>query len=114
RRSNAATAARSALSLHDALPILAEGDEPFGLSESVCAGFVRIVTHRRLWNPPTEIGQALAFVEALRARSICRPLSPGPTNWQIFSDLCCKTKARGKLVPDAHHAAMAIEHGCEW
>lgn len=93
---------------------LAEGDEPFGLSEVVAAAFVRIVTHPRLWDPPTGLESALGFIDALRARRNCRLLSPGPSNWSIFAQLCRSSKAQGKLVADAHHAALAIEHGCEW
>ncbi|MBI3183784.1 MAG: PIN domain-containing protein [Myxococcales bacterium] len=50
----------------------------------------------------------------MRRRRNCIRLAPGPGNWKIFSDLCRKVKARGKLVADAYHAALAIEHGCEW
>jgi predicted nucleic acid-binding protein len=39
---------------------------------------------------------------------------PGPRHWEIFVDLCRAGRATGKLVPDAFHAAVAIEHGCEW
>jgi predicted nucleic acid-binding protein len=28
--------------------------------------------------------------------------------------LCEAASARGKLVADAQHAAMALEHGCTW
>jgi len=28
--------------------------------------------------------------------------------------LCERATARGNLVADAYHAALAIEHGCEW
>src|SRR4030095_89161 len=41
---------------------LALGPEPFGLSDHVSASFVRIVTNRRLWNPPTSPTDALEFV----------------------------------------------------
>lgn len=92
---------------------LARGREPFGLSELGASGFVRIVTSPRIWEEPTEIADAIAFIDRLRARSTARPLTHGPASWAIFSDLCREAKARGKLVADAYHAALAIEHGCE-
>jgi len=92
---------------------LATGPEPFGLSDLVCSAFVRIVTLARLWSPPTSLERALAFVERLRARETCRHLTPGPDNWSIFAQLCAAADAHGKLVADAYHAALAIEHGCE-
>ena len=42
-----------------------------------------------------------------------RPLTHGNASWAIFADLCRAAKARGKLVADAYHAALALEHGCE-
>lgn len=53
-------------------------------------------------------------VDCLRARSNCVIVRPGPRNWEIFSSLCARANAQSKLVADAYHAALAIEHGCEW
>lgn len=91
---------------------LAEGKEPFGLSELGCSAFVRIVTNPRIWSEPTELPDALSFVDRLRARTGARPLTHGARSWDIFSALCTEARARGKLVADAYHAALAIEHGC--
>ena len=96
------------------LVALATGIEPFALSELVCSGFVRIVTDPRAFEPPTARAAALAFVENLRSRPNCRPLRPGIDNWRIFARLCEQAGAHGKLIADAYHAALAIEHGCEW
>jgi predicted nucleic acid-binding protein len=41
-------------------------------------------------------------------------LRPGPGHWRIFRQLCRQGGVRGNLVADAAHAALAIEHGCEW
>lgn len=90
------------------------GDEPFAISESVCAAFIRIVTNPRAFAPATPRATAAAFVERLRARTNCVVVRPGPRNWELFSALCSQSDARGKLVADAYHAALAIEHGCEW
>ena len=62
--------------------------------------------------PPVEL--ALAFCSALTERSNCVPIRPGPTHWRVFRDLCVAVGARGKLVADAYHAAIAIENGCQW
>src|SRR5262245_131110 len=64
---------------------LATGAEPFGLSDLVCSGFVRIVTNPRIWRPPTEPAVALSFVDRLRRRRGCRLLSPGTGTWTVFS-----------------------------
>jgi toxin-antitoxin system PIN domain toxin len=93
---------------------LARGTEPFGLSELGCSAFVRIVTNPKIWDEPTTLEDALGFIEQLRRRSNARPLTHGPTSWDIFAALCREAKARGKLVADAYHAALAVEHGCEF
>lgn len=98
----------------DWLVRLAGGVEPFGLSELGASGFVRIVTNPRIWDEPTDTSDAIAFIDRLRARSNARPLTHGLASWEIFSDLCREARARGKLVADAYHAALAIEHGCEF
>jgi predicted nucleic acid-binding protein len=41
-------------------------------------------------------------------------VSPGRKHWEIFLRLCREGDARGNLVSDAYHAALAIENGCEW
>jgi toxin-antitoxin system PIN domain toxin len=93
---------------------LAEGDEPFALSELVLHGFIRVVTNRRIFLRPTPLPDALAFVDELRRRPNSRLVRPGPRHWDIFVDLCTRAGASGGLVADAYHAALAIEHGCEW
>jgi toxin-antitoxin system PIN domain toxin len=95
------------------LRALAEGDEPYAVSDLGCSGFVRIVTNPKIWEEPTSLGDALSFVAELRGRSNARALTHGPSSWDIFTRLCAAARARGKLVADAYHAALAIEHGCE-
>lgn len=92
---------------------LAGSPEPFAVSELGASGFVRIVTNPKIWDEPTSTEDALEFVERLRRRSNARLLVPGPSSWEIFARLCRAARARGKLVADAYHAALAIEHGCE-
>ncbi len=91
----------------------AVGPEPFALSELGASGFVRIVTNPKIWGTPTTTADALEFIQRLRSRSNARLLTHGPASWDIFARLCLAARARGKLVADAYHAALAIEHGCE-
>lgn len=93
---------------------LAQGETAFGLSDAVLSGFVRIVTNPRVFREPTPLRVALDFCENLRSRPQAVMLRPGPRNWEIFRKLCEDLPASGKLVADAWHAALAIEHGCEW
>ena len=88
-------------------------ESAFGLADIVLSGFLRIVTHPRIFDPPTPVEPALQFVEALRAQPTSVVIAPGPRHWAIFTDLCRHTPARGNLVPDAYLAALAIESGSE-
>ena len=91
---------------------LATGPEPFALSALVLSGFVRITTNSRLFETPSTLDQSLAFVSELVERPTARIVGPGPDHLDIFERLCRESRATGKLVADAQHAAVAIEHGC--
>ena len=90
------------------------GDEPFGLSELVLSAVVRIATQPRVYRGPLATQQVLAYVEGLRGQPHAVVLRPGAAHWRHFAHLCRAANATGKLVADAYHAALAIEHGCEW
>lgn len=91
---------------------LAEGPEPFALSVLVLSGFVRIATNNRVFQTPTTTDTAFRFIAQLVERPNARLVGPGPDHLAIFDRLCRDAGAKGKLVADAQHAAIAIEHGC--
>jgi toxin-antitoxin system PIN domain toxin len=88
--------------------------EPFGLSDVVLSGVIRVLTHPAVFRPATPLNLALEYCEALRAYPNTVEVSPGPRHWEIFASLCRTGRARGNHVPDAWLAALALEHGCEW
>jgi len=90
------------------------GRSSFGVSDLVLSRCLRILTHPRVFDPPTPGPLALAFVCQLRDHSHAVPIVPGPRHWSIFRDLCKQTGARGNLVADAFLAALVIESGSEW
>ena len=87
------------------------GREPLALARSVSSGFLRIVTHPRIFRDPTPLDVAIAFVRALEASPSVVPIEPGDRQWEIFLDLCLAVGAKGNVVPDAFLAALAIEQG---
>ncbi len=98
----------------DWLESVVNADSAFGLSDLVVSGFVRIVTHPRIFAPPSALADALQFADDLRQCPNCVAVAPGRDHWRIFRRLCAEARAKGNLIPDAFLAAMAIEHGCEW
>jgi toxin-antitoxin system PIN domain toxin len=93
---------------------LVNGPEAYGMSDVVVSGFLRVVTHPRIFREPLRIDEALSFAELVRGRPQCVSISPGPRHWPIFSELCRTSGVRGPLVPDAWFAALAIESGSQW
>ncbi len=89
-------------------------DEAYAVSDHVLGGFLRVVTHPRVFRPPTPIEPALGFTDAFRHRPNAVLVTPGPRHWRIFTRLCREADARGNLVPDAWLAALAIESGSEF
>ncbi|HEX6197856.1 MAG TPA: type II toxin-antitoxin system VapC family toxin [Jiangellaceae bacterium] len=89
------------------------GDEPFAVTSMVLTAFVRIVTHRRVFDPPSPLDSAFAFVDDVRSHDHCIMLEPAARHWQLFQAQCRKADARGNLVTDAHLAALAVETGSE-
>ena len=98
----------------DWLRNLLADQEPYGVSDLVLNGFLRVVTNPKVFRQPTPLATALAFAEVLRGQPNCVPIAPGPRHWEIFTHLCLAAGVKGNLVPDAYLAALAIESGSEW
>ena len=108
-RSDTAEHEKSSAWLEEAL----DGDEPVGIASLILSGFLRVVTHPRIFTPPDTIDVALSFADALHSQPIAVTVAPGPRHWSIFTRLCEEANTTGNLVPDAYVAALAIENGCE-
>ena len=91
-----------------------QNGQPYGISDQVLSGFLRVATHPRVFTPPSPIRSALEFVRQIRERPHCQVVMPGSRHWQIFTSLCESLPAAGNLIPDVWFAALAIEHDCEW
>jgi uncharacterized protein len=84
---------------------------PFAVADVVLAGFLRIVTNPRIFDPPTPMETAISFCQQLVDWPRASLITPSRRHWDIFVGLCRDIK--GPLVADAYIAALAIEHGCE-
>jgi toxin-antitoxin system PIN domain toxin len=93
---------------------MVNGQANYGFTDIVLSGFLRVVTHPRVFAVPSPFGHALTFVSSLRDQPNARQVMPGDRHWSIFCQLCEDAGAKGNLVPDAYLAALAIEQGCDW
>ena len=96
------------------LEAVVNGDQAYGVSDLVLSGFLRIVTHPRVFAPPSDLASAMAFATELRRHTHAVSINPGPRHWDIFAGLCQAVRPKGNLIPDAYFAALAIESGSEW
>lgn len=87
------------------------GHELVAVSAHILAGFLRVVTHPRVFRDPTPTAIALDFAEGFRRSPSVISVIPGPRRWAMFERLVRSTDARGNLVSDAFIAAMAMEQG---
>jgi toxin-antitoxin system PIN domain toxin len=93
---------------------IVDSEEAFGYLDLVLSGFIRVVTHPRIFRQPTPLDAAFAFADSVRSEPQAVPVAPGARHWQIFRGLCDQSGAKGNLVADAYLAAVAIESGSEW
>jgi toxin-antitoxin system PIN domain toxin len=86
----------------------------YGYSELVLSGFLRVVTNPGVFEEPGSLEMALSFANQFRLQTNAVCVAPGNRHWVIFQNLLESTNAKGNLIPDAYHAALAIESGSEW
>ena len=93
------------------LSSLAEGDEPWGIPWPCVYEFLRVVTHPRIFDPPTDLTDALEDTVSLLESSSIRMLGEGPNHIMHLVRMADAGNARGNLIHDAHIAALALENG---
>lgn len=84
---------------------------PVGLPWPSLLAFVRLTSNQRLFERPASVAAAWRQVEEWLA---CDPAwVPGPTarHAEVLGGLLASSGVRAEHVPDAHLAALALEHG---
>lgn len=94
--------------LHGALANSAEG-RSLTILPMVASGFLRLVTHPRVFVEPTPVDAALLFLRTLLDSPGVILLSPG-NEWPEFERLCAQLSLTGNAIPDAWIAAAAQNH----
>lgn len=90
---------------------LAEGDEPWALPWPCIYEFLRVITHPRVFDPPTDIDAALEDLESLIESPSLVLLGEGFAHAGHLRAAVKGGSATGNLIHDAHIAALVIEHG---
>jgi uncharacterized protein len=84
---------------------------PVLLPWTTILGFLRIATSAKIWSEPLLINQAVEIVDTWLSLPNVSVIQAGDRHWPILRELLSASQSRGALVPDAHLAALSIEHG---
>jgi toxin-antitoxin system PIN domain toxin len=80
------------------------------LMPMVIASFLRLVSSPKIFQEPTPVEDAVAFVDALLAAQGIHIAPLGP-EWPRLRQLCIDRQLKGNAVPDAWLAAATIHLG---
>jgi toxin-antitoxin system PIN domain toxin len=95
------------------LEVALNGNRRVGLPWESLTAFVRLATNPRVVARPLAPADAWAFVEEWLAAPAAWVPVPTERHAALLGDLVRRYRPSAKLVPDAHLAALAIEHGLE-
>lgn len=90
---------------------LAEGELPWGIPVFCLGEFLRVVTHPRVFAPPSPLERALEALASLLESPTVRLLCPGPRFPGLLARCTRQGDARGNLAFDAQIAAVCLENG---
>lgn len=93
------------------LRYLAAGPAPWGLPVLCLGEFVRVVTHSRIFDPPSSLEEAVGALDGLVAAPSARVLHTGVRYAEHLFDALGEARAAANLAFDAQIAAVCREHG---
>lgn len=93
------------------LDACAAGPEILCLAWPTLMSYLRIATHPRIFAAPLSPDEALANISALLALPHTRPVAELDGFIEAYRHVTGEVPVRGNLVPDAHIAAILLQHG---
>jgi hypothetical protein len=90
---------------------LAEGQGAWAIPWPCVHEFLAIVTHPRIFSPPTPLAKASDQVAAWLASPTLVLLHESGGHWERLQALVLASKVAGPQVHDARVAAICLEHG---
>lgn len=92
---------------------LAEGEQRWGLLWQCVYEFFGIVTHPRIYDPPSSSATALDQIDAWLESPSAVLLAEPDDFWPTLRDQLAKSFVTGPRVYDAHIASVCIAHGID-
>jgi len=93
---------------------LANAEEPLGLPDAVCSGFLRVMTNRRVFSVPSPAGEVWQAIDSLLTAPAVMRLRAGERHWSLFRRLVNEAGVTGNDMADAYLAAYAVENNATW
>jgi uncharacterized protein len=90
---------------------LAEGPAAWAIPWPCLHEFLAIVTHQRIYAPPTPLSHALDQVDAWLEAPTLTLLAESAAHWPTLRTLLATGRVAGPLVHDARVAALCRQHG---
>ena len=90
---------------------LAEGRQTWAIPWPCMHEFLAIVTHPKIYNPPTTTTKALAQVDAWLESPSLVMLTEGDTHWAVLRGILETGQIKGPQIHDARVAALCKQHG---
>jgi hypothetical protein len=90
---------------------LAEGRAPWAIPWPCVHEFLAIVTHPRIFDPPSPVQAALDQVDAWLESPSLVLLAEGADHWSRLRELLESGRVAGPPVHDARIAALCLAHG---
>jgi len=90
---------------------LAEGRAAWAIPWPCVHEFLAIVTHPRIFSPPTPLEAALDCVSAWMESPSLALLGEGPEHWPRLTAVLRTGRIAGPQVHDARIAALCLQHG---
>src|SRR5665213_2952102 len=90
---------------------LAESGNPWAIPWPCVYEFLRVVTHPKVFTPPSTLEVTLESIERFRDSPSLVMLGDGPAHLRHMVKVIREAAAIGNLVHDAHIATLCMEHG---
>jgi uncharacterized protein len=90
---------------------LAEGSSAWAIPWPCLHEFYAIVTHPRIYAPPSAPAKAIDQIEAWLESPSLSLLSESAGHWAALKPLLVAARVQGPLVHDARVAALCLQHG---
>ncbi|MFK7850044.1 MAG: type II toxin-antitoxin system VapC family toxin [Akkermansiaceae bacterium] len=90
---------------------LANSGKPWAIPWSSVHEFLAIVTHPKIYKPPTPLATAIGAIDAWQGSSGLRLIGEGSGYFETLSKQAIRGKIKGPRIHDTRIASVCLHHG---